>query len=376
MEEGNGAEIDNQTIIMLSRLDRYIISKFLSTFFFALALISAVSIVIDLAEKIDDFIQNNASTKQLIFDYYIYFIPWFYSLFNNLFVFISVIFFTSRLAQNSEIVAILAGGVSFRRLLRPYLIAASILAVLSFFMNTWVIPYCNNKKVAFENQYINGRKNEEGHLEMNVHRQLQPGVYMFIDKFGKSDSVGYKFTLEKFDGRDLTYKLAAERFSFNHKTGSWRVEHYTERNFVGKERLEKGKEKDIEIAFNPHEFFLRKDDIGIYSTRELNRIIVAETMRGAEKIEFYLVEKYRRVAMPFSTLILTLIGFSIASRKVKGGRGTHLGFGLGLAFSFIFLGQLTFTFAHAGDLSPLTAVWIPNTLYFIIGLVLFRFAPK
>lgn len=360
---------------MLTRLDRYIIAKFLSTFFFALALISAVSIIIDLAEKIDDFIQNNASTKQLIFDYYIYFIPWFYSLFNNLFVFIAVIFFTSRLAQNSEIVAILAGGVSFRRLLLPYMIAASILAVLSFFMNSWVIPYCNNKKVEFENQYINGRKDDES-WERNVHRQVQPGVYMFIDNFSKHDSVGYKFTLEKFDGRELAYKLAAERFSFNSKTGSWRVENYTERSFIGKERLEKGQQKDIEIAFDPHEFFLRKDDIGIYSTRELNRIITAEKMRGAEKIEFYLVEKYRRVAMPFSTLILTLIGFSIASRKVKGGSGTHLGFGLGLAFSFIFMGQLTFTFAHAGDLSPLTAVWLPNVVYFIIGLVLFRFAPK
>ncbi|MDX5321491.1 MAG: LptF/LptG family permease, partial [Bacteroidota bacterium] len=232
---------------MLQRLDRYIIGKFLSTFFYALGLISAISIVIDLAEKIDDFIQNNASTHQLIFDYYIYFIPWFYNLFNNLFVFIAVIFFTSRLAMNSEIIAVLAGGVSFRRLLRPYLIAASILALLSYFMNTWVLPYCNEQKVAFENQYINGRRNEE-HWMRNVHRQLQPGVYLFIDNFSKRDSVGYKFTLEKFNGRELSYRLASERFSFNSETGKWRAENYTERIFDGKEVLNKGIEKDIDIV--------------------------------------------------------------------------------------------------------------------------------
>ncbi|MBI1223463.1 MAG: LptF/LptG family permease [Bacteroidetes bacterium] len=360
---------------MLKKLDRYIISKFLSTFFYSLGLISAVSIIIDLAEKIDDFIQNNASTHQLIFDYYIYFIPWFYNLFNNLFVFISVIFFTSRLAMNSEIIAMLAGGVSFRRLLRPYMIAASILAVLSYFMNTWVTPYCNEQKVAFENQYINGRRHEEQWMR-NVHRQLQPGVYMFIDNFSKRDSIGYKFTLEKFEGRELVYKLASERFSFDQETGKWRVENYTERDFKSDSSLRKGENKDIDIAFNPHEFFLRKDDVGIYSTPELNRIIKAEKMRGAEKIEFYLVEKYRRLAMPFSTLILTLIGFGISSRKMKSGIGMHLGFGLALAFSFIFVSQLTFTFAYSGDLPPLLAVWIPNIIYLVIGLVLFRYAPK
>lgn len=361
---------------MLTRLDRYIIGKFLSTFFFSLALVSVVSIVIDLAEKIDDFIQNDASTKQLIFDYYIYFIPWFYSLFNNLFVFIAVVFFTSRMAFNSEIVAILASGISFNRLLRPYLIAASFLAVLSFFMNSWVIPYCNEQKVAFENQYINGRKNEE-HWQRNVHRQLQPGVYMFIDNFSKRDSVGYKFTLERFNGRQLEYKLSGERFLWNPATAKWQVENYMERSFTKEgEKLMKGEKKDVDIDFNPQEFFLRKDDVGIYNSTELDRIIEEEKMRGAEKIEFYLVERYRRYAMPFSTLILTLIGMSISSRRVRGGIGKHIGFGLALAFSFIFLGQLTFTFAYSGDMPPLLAVWIPNILYLGIGLVLFRMAPK
>jgi len=255
------------------------------------------------------------------------------------------------------------------------MIAASMLAVLSFFMNTWIIPYCNAQKVDFENQYINGRRNEE-HWQRNVHRQLSPGVYMFIDNFNKKDSIGYKFTLEEFDNRVLIYRLAAERFSYNMDSGKWHVENFSERIFGEEEVLNKGAERDIDIVFNPQEFFLRKDDVGIYNTPKLNDIIAAERMRGAEKIEFYLVEKYRRLAMPFSTLILTLIGFSIASRKVKGGRGMHLGFGLGLAFSFIFLSQLTFTFAYAGDISPLLAVWLPNIVYLIIGLVLFRLAPK
>ncbi len=360
---------------MLSRLDRYIIRKFLGTFFFSLGLIVLVAMVIDLSEKIDDFIQNHATTRQLIFDYYIYFIPWFYNLFNNLFVFIAVVFFTSKLALNSEIVAMLAGGISFRRLLRPYMIAAGFLALLSYSLNTWVIPYANGKKVAFENVYINGRRNEE-HWQHNVHRQLKPGVYMFIDNFSKRDSVGYKFTLEEFAGKELTYKLSAERISYNDKSGKWKADNYTERLFENGEEIRKGDTKDLDINFNPHEFFLRKDDVGIYNTAELNRVIEAERMRGAEKIEFYLVEKYRRSSMPFSTLILTLIGLSISARKVRGGIGMHIGLGLALAFSFIFLSQMTFTFAYAGDMPPLLAVWLPNIVYFIIGLVLFRLTPK
>lgn len=361
---------------MLSRIDRYIVVKFLSTFFFALALIIAVAIVIDLAEKIDDFIQNKATTKQLIFDYYIFFIPWFYNLFNNLFVFIAVIFFTSRMAINSEIVAMLSGGMSFWRLFRPYLIGASILAIISYYMTSWLIPYCNEQKVAFENVYINGRKNEE-HWHKNIHRQLEPGTYMYLDHFSNRDSSGYRFTLEKFEGRELSYKLSAERLGFNYKTNQWQVTNYVERSIANeKEILNKGDMKDIDIQFNPQEFFLRKDDVGIYNNAELDRVIADERMRGAEKIEFYLVEKYRRIAAPFSTLILTLIGFSISSRKVKGGMGMQLGFGLGLAFSFIFVGQLTFTFAYSGAMPPLLAVWFPNILYLIIGVLLYHKAPK
>ncbi len=361
---------------MLTKLDRYIIKKFLSTFFFALALIIMVAIVIDLSEKIDDFIQNNASTQQLIFDYYIYFIPWFYSLFNNLFVFIAVIFFTSKMASNSEIIAVLASGISYRRLMRPYILSALFLAGLGYGLNTWLIPYCNGQKVAFENQYINGRRNSENNVEKNVHRQLVPGVYMFIDHFSKQDSLGYKFTLEKFDGKNMTYKLSSDKLSWNEETGSWQVFNFVERELGEKESVMRGKRKDIDIRFDPHEFFLRKDDVGIFSTAELNRVIEAERMRGAEKIEYYLVEKYRRLAMPFSTIILSIIGLAVSSRKVRGGLGLHMGMGMGLAFSFIFLNQMTFTFAYSGEINPLLAVWLPNILYSGIAYYLVLKTPK
>lgn len=360
---------------MLNILDRYIIRKFLSTFFFALGLIICVAIVIDLSEKMDDFIQNHASVRQLIFDYYIFFIPWFYNLFNNLFIFIAVIFFTSKMASNSEIISILASGVSYRRLMRPYLITAIFLGSISWLLNSWVIPYCNHRKVDFENQYINGRRNEE-HWHKNIHSQIEPDVYLFLDNFSKKDSVGYKFSLERFEGTRLLYKLSGERFSYNAKTGKWKVENYVEKTLHPETKIVKGMEKDLDIRFNPQEFFLRKDDVGIFNNTELNRMIEEERLRGAENIDFYLVEKYRRQAMPFSTILLTVIGLTISSRKVRGGIGLHLGFGLAIAFGYIFVSQMTFTFAHAGDLSPLAAVWLPNMLFVGLAWWLYGRAPK
>lgn len=361
---------------MLTRLDWYIIKKFLSTFFFALALIITVAIVIDLSEHLDDFIQNHASSKELVFDYYIYFIPWFYNLFNNLFVFIAVVFFTSKMASNSEIVAILSGGVSYWRLMRPYFVASTFLAVIGFGLNSWLIPYCNGQKVKFENQYLNGRIDAENHAEKNVHRQLLPGKYMFIDHFSKRDSIGYKFTLEYFEGKDLVYKLSADRLAWNNETGKWHVNNYVERHLGDSSSIKRGEQKDIDIKFNPYEFFLRKDDVGIFNARELDRVISAERMRGAEKIEYYLVEKYRRLAMPISTIILTVIGLSVSSRKVRGGIGLHVGIGLGIAFVFIFLNQMTYAFAYSGFMSPLLAVWIPNILYSFIAYYMVLKTPK
>ncbi len=361
---------------MLTLLDRYIIKKFLSTFFFILGLIIIVAIVIDLSEKLDDFIQNQASTKALIFDYYIYFVPWFYNLFNNLFVFIAVVFFTSKMAANSEVVAMLASGVSYRRVLRPYIIASVLLALLSWFMNSWIIPWSNAQKVAFENEYINGRKDAEAQWQQDVHRQLKPGKYMYIDNFRKTDSIGYKVTIEEFEGRDLVYKLSAERLSWNDSASSWHVENYVERYLGTDSALMRGKQKDIAISFNPQEFFLRKDDVGIFNNSELDRVIEAERMRGAEQIEYYLVERYRRLAMPFSTIILTVIGVTLSSRKTRGGIGVSMAIGFGLAFSYIFLNQMTYTLAYSGEMNSLLAVWIPNFIYAIIALVLVKVAPK
>lgn len=360
---------------MLTKLDRYIIWKFLSTFFFAVTLIIAIAIVIDLSEKIDDFIENNATAKQLVFEYYLYFIPSFYNLFNNLFVFIAVIFFTSKMAANSEIVAILASGISFWRFMRPYLISAVFLGLISFYLNSWVIPYCDSKRVAFENTYINGRKNANFY-HTRIHRQLKPGLYMYMDLFDQRNNVGYRMTLERFENRKLVYKLGADKLRWSADSNTWVAENYMERIFDPEEYVIRGTQKPIELNFDPEEFFMRREDVGVYNNEELDRVIEAETMRGAEKIEYYLLEKYRRRAMPFSTLVLTLIGVSISSRKVRGGIGLHIGFGLGLAFSFIFLTEMTFTFAHAGGMAPWLAVWLPIVLYLIVGWILYRVAPK
>jgi len=360
---------------MLSIIDKYIIRKFLSTFFFSVFLIICIAIVIDLSEKIDDFIENKATTKQIIFDYYLFFIPSFYNLFNNLFVFIAVIFFTSKMAGNSEIVAMLSSGISFRRLLRPYFIAAIVLGSISFLLNSWLIPYCDKKKVDFENAYINGRKNVDT-WRNNVHRQLQPGEFMYIDNFVIKDSLGYRFTLERFVELKLVYKLSADKLMWSVDSASWAVVNYVERTMYPKRTFEKGDKKLIALKFNPEEFFMRKEDAGIFNNKQLKELIANERMRGAEQVEYYLLESYRRSAMPFSTLVLTLIAFSVSSRKTRGGVGLHIGFGLALAFSFIFLSEMTRTFSHSGSLPPWLAIWIPIFVYALIGLYLFNKAPK
>jgi len=355
-------------------IDRYIITKFLSTFFFALGLIILIAIVFDISEKIDDFIEKEAPLSAIIFDYYLNFIPYFANLFSPLFVFISVIFFTSKMASQTEIVAILASGVSFRRLLMPYLVVAVFLSGMSFYLNGWVIPHANKTRLEFENTYI---KNPYVFKSRNIHRQIVPGEFIYFESFNNIDNLGYRFSYEIFEKGVLIYKLRAERLIWNDDSEKWAVENYSIRRIDGiQESLFHGSKVDTTFNFTPDEFGKRINNIETMDMGELSNHISAKKIRGAEGIQFDQVEKYKRSAFPFATFILTLIGVSLSSRKVRGGIGLQIGLGLLLSFSYIMFIQITTTFATNGNVPALVAVWIPNIVYSFIAAYLLKNAPK
>lgn len=358
----------------LKILDRYIVKKFLGTFFFALALIISVAVIFDISEKLDDFLEREAPLRAIVFDYYLNFIPYFANLFSPLFVFISVIFFTSRMASQTEIVAILNSGVSFNRMLRPYLIAATIIASLSFYLNGWVIPHSAKTKLAFENIYI---KNPFVYKNRNIHRQIKPGEYIYFESYDNRNNVGYLFSLEKFSDQRLTYKLLADRLAWDSVKNKWTLENYYVRRINGlNETLQRGTRLDTTFSFLPKEFNRRINFVEGMDQNELSAFIAEEKMRGSELIPVYEVEKYKRISYPFATFILTIIGVSLSSRKVRGGIGFQIGAGVLLSFSYIMFMQVSTTFSTNGNMPAMISVWIPNIIYAFIAWYLLKKAPK
>jgi lipopolysaccharide export system permease protein len=355
-------------------IDKYIIRKFLGTFFFALGLIIAIAIVFDISEKIDDFLEKKAPLKAIVFDYYLNFIPYFGNLFSPLFVFIAVIFFTSRMAGLTEVVAILSSGVSFRRFVAPYMVGAAVIASISLLLNMYVIPHSNAQRLEFERIYI---KNQFVYKNKDVHRQISPGQFIYFESYNNIDRVGYRFSLEKFKDGKLTYKLLSERIVWDSTTSKWRIENYFIREIVGmNETIKTGLRLDTVLAFSPEEFNRRTNYIETMDSHELDKFIEQERIRGTEELPFYLVEKHRRIAFPFATFILTLIGVSLSSRKVRGGIGVQIGAGILLSFTYIMFMQISQTFATNGNMSPMLAMWIPNIAFSFIAIYLYRKAMR
>ncbi len=276
--------------------------------------------------------------------------------------------------MQTEIIAILNSGISFRRLLAPYLVAATILASLSFYLNGWVIPHANEERLAFENTYI---KNPYVLRTRNIHRQISPGNFIYFESYNNRDNIGYQFSYEKFTESRLIYKLMAERITWDNKKKKWSIENYFIREIDSmQEKLSGGTRLDTTFAFTTEEFNRRINYIEAMDNRELNRFISQEKMRGAENIAFYEVEKYRRSSYPFATFILTIMGVSLSSRKVRGGIGLQLGAGILLSFTYILFMQVTTTFATNGSMPAILAVWIPNIVFSLIAIYLVTKAPK
>jgi len=359
---------------VLKKIDRYILWKFLATFFYSIALIVVVVIIFDISEKIDDFLESKAPLNAIVFDYYLNFIPFFVNLFSPLFTFIAVIFFTSKMASNTEIVAILSSGMSFRRMLVPYFLGAMVITLLSLYLNNFVIPNSNKYRLAFEETYI--RSTFRNH-DRNIHRQIAPNTYIYFDRFDNIRSTGYKFSLEKYDNKKLKYKLMAETIKWDTIAKVWHIEHYIIRTIDGMEEdIQKGMALDTTLNIDAKDFGRRVNTVETMNYFELNEFIEKEKVKGSEKIAFYEIEKHKRFAFPFATFILTLVGVSLASKKVRGGIGLHIGLGLLISFSYILFMQVSITFATNANLSPFLAMWIPNILFGFLAYSLFKIAPK
>jgi lipopolysaccharide export system permease protein len=357
-------------------IDIYIIKKFLGTFFYAISLLILIVIIFDISENIDSFIKNEAPLKAIVIDYYVNFIPYFINLFIYLFTFISVIFFTSKLAGNTEIIAILSSGVSFRRLLYPYLLSAIFLAIFSFYLGNFLIPKTNKVRRLFKNNYMEKLTKDN---DRNLHLQISPGTFVYVESYSSVLNEGKKFSLERFNNQRLEYKVVAEKIKYDTSEQSWFLKNYYERTFdsLTRSNLIKGEEMELTgINLNPLDLYKIKERFEEMNLFELNDYIKREKRKGSIVYKKYEIEKHKRIAGPVAIIILTFIGVALSSRKMRGGIGMHLGVGIALTFSYILLMQVSTVFSTFGDLSPLLASWIPNIIYFFIGLYLLRVAPK
>jgi len=357
-------------------LDVFIIRKYLGTFFLALVLIMGVAIIFDFSEKIDDFLEKEAPLRAILFDYYLNFVPYFATLFAPLFTFISVIFFTSKMAYDTEIIAILSSGVSFRRMMLPYFYSSLVIAIITFMLTNFVIPHSNKIRLEFEDKYYRGRSGQ--YMTRNIHRQVYPNVYAFMETYRTSVQIGTEFSLERFnDNGELESKLMATHVKWDSTINKWSARNYVIRDIIdGQESIRKGRRIDTTLTITPDDFERGEDFVVTMNLIELNDYIDVLRLQGSEEIRLCLNEKHKRIANPFSVFILTLIGVALSSKKARGGIGVQIGFGLALSFSYIFFMQFATQFSLKGNLNPMLAMWLPNIIYLSIAILLYKRAPK
>jgi lipopolysaccharide export system permease protein len=378
MERFNGKKALRAFVgfLKVKLIDVYIIRKFLGTFFFCLVLILTIAVVFDFAEKIDNFMEKKAPVQAIIFGYYMNFIPYFATLFAPLFVFISVIFFTSKMAVNTEIIAILNSGMSFRRLMWPYFLSAVVIASFTFVLTNFVIPKSNLTRMDFEDKYY--RSSSRKVTVENIHRQVFKNILVYMQSYNPLSQRGQNFTIEKFnDSGRLESKLSSSSVIYDTVVHKWTAINYYIREIKGNEEvITKGGQIDTTLTIQPTDFSRDPGFVGTMTYRELYDYIDLLRLQGSDELKLFLIEKHRRFANPFAVFILTLIGVSLSSRKIRGGIGMNIGIGLILSFSYILFQQFASQFSLKGNLGPMLAMWIPNILYSIIALVLYKMAPK
>ena len=359
----------------LKKIDWYIMKKFIFTFFIALLFIIGIVIIFDISEKVDDFVSKNAPMHAIIFDYYVNFVPYFINMFSPLFVFITVIFFTSRMAANSEIIAILSCGVSYRRMLVPYLISAMLIFALSLSLNLWVIPRSNVERIKFEQQYV---KNRRPMSSTDVHYQIDPGKFVYVESFTSWNNTANNFTLEEIRDNRLVSKLSAEKAVWDSTMGGWHLRNYFIRDFTEglQDHVRTGTRLDTVINLTVTDFYRNKKTVETLPSGQLNELIRTQELRGDPNVMYALIEKHTRFALPFSAFILTLMGVCLSSRKRRGGIGLNIGLGIGLSFTYILFLRFSQMFVYSGTLPPFIALWLPNLIFAVVAAVLYSKASK
>lgn len=360
---------------MFGILDRYIIGKFLSTFFGAITLILMIAVVFDISEKIEDFVSKGASLREIVFDHYLNFLVYYGNLFSSMIVFIATIFFTSKMTSRTEIVAMLTGGMSFRRMLFPYFISATIIAGISLFLSHYIIPRTNETRLNFEWRYIQDKNQERF---QNLHRQILPGHMIFLENYNAKRMSGYHFAYEHFDGQKMLASMKSDFIRFDTVTQQWRLDNVVIRTIdqEGKEDLQLERRVDTALVLKPEELSTIIYNAEMMPTPELNAFIEAEKIRGSENVNYFIIEKYKRSSYPASTYVLVLIALSLSSKKTRGGLGLNIAIGLAICVSYIFFMQISTTFATLGNFHPLLAVWIPNIFFSLLAIYLYARAPK
>lgn len=359
---------------MLRTLDRYIIRQFLGTFFFILVGIMLIAVVFDLSEKTEDLARMKATTEEIVQKYYVNFVIYYSNLFSGLLIFLAVLLFTSRLAHRTEVIAMLSSGVSFPRMMWPYFLAATLLTGLSLVVNHMVLPSSNKLRLDFEEEHIRPVFRVDAR---HMHREISPGVIAYFESFNTLENTGYRFGLEHWKDDELVSKLHADRARYDSTRGRWELFEYLIRDMsTSPERIIRGQQLDTLIALKPSDLGQRSEFAMAMTWDEINAYIATKQAQGDGSATPYLIEKHQRTSYPFATYVFTLIGVSIASRKVRGGTGVHLALGVMLVLVYIFSMRMTTVAATNAGLNPLLAVWLPNLIFSIIGVVIYRNAPK
>lgn len=316
----------------------------------------------------DDFFENQVPTREIILDYYLPFIPYYTNMFSSLFIFISVIFFTSKLAGNSEIIAMMAAGVSYHRLMLPYFVSATFLFLFSFYLGGYVIPPATGKMLNFTDKYIEHFTSENAR---NVQMEVEPGTILYIESFQKRSNMGYRASLEHFDGKTLTSRITADRIRYD-SAYCWHLENYIRRDFEGmREQMTRGARLDTIIPIQPYELFITAEEAQQMTNTELRDYMEKQAARGAGNIQAFETEYHKRWASPIGAFIMTLLGVTMSSKKVRGGMGKNLGIGIVLTAAYILFSTVSTTFSVNGVMSPFMSAWLPNFIFLAIGIVLY-----
>jgi lipopolysaccharide export system permease protein len=360
----------------LRTLDKYILGKFLRTYIFGLLMMIVIIVVFDYVEKVDDFTELKAPWKAIVWDYYFNFVPQFISQFSALFTFIAEIFFTSKMAMQTEIVAILSGGVSFRRFMCPYMLGATIITVLSLVLSLWVIPDGQKASVEFQRKYF--KSNHTLVYPDHVYRQIEPGTYAYIRGYSPNIERVPFFALERFEGSEIVETLDAASASFDEETKRWTAPRYMiySRGEDGALSGKQYRNLDTLINLDARELGDISGVIKTLTIEELNDFLEQQRSKGSDEVFLIEVERHARFSYPFSTFILTIIGVALASRKVRGGMGVHIGVGIALCFSYLMIGRVFEQIAISGSIAPWVGVWLPNIVFAFIAIIVYNKAPK